>query len=111
MNNISVFFAILVQIGIPLVGMILALWGLVDAVRRPASDFALAAQPRKFWLIVLALSAGVFAARILPVPIYLPFSGMLSFAAFLAVFFYLGPERQRMGSRGSRGPGRNFGGW
>lgn len=112
MSAVNNFFALFLNVGVPLIGLVLALWGLLDVALRPASDFALAAQSKKFWLIALALSALVFACRLVPIGFYLPFNGLLNFAAFLAACFYLGPECQRMGPRGSRGgPRRNSGGW
>jgi hypothetical protein len=44
---------------------------------------------------------------------YLPFRGLLSMLAIIAVVYYLGPERQRMGPRRPGGERRrsNRGGW
>jgi len=49
-------------------------------------------------------------------PVVLPFSSWLRLAAVIASVFYLGPEQQRMGSRGTwrrrrRGGGSGRGGW
>jgi len=90
----------------------LAVWALVDCLGRPAGDFTFARRSKDFWTVVLVLAVVLSLSFIVPF-MYLPFRGLLSMLAIIAVVYYLGPERQRMGPRRPGGERRrsNRGGW
>lgn len=94
----------------------LVVFAFVMCVLRPARDFALARQNKKFWMILLGGGVLVMAWPYL-VPLYLPFRGILQWVALIGAVYFLGPERQRMGKRswwprrGSGWSGRDGKGW
>nr|WP_240611492.1 DUF2516 family protein [Actinobaculum sp. 313] len=88
------------------------MWALVDCLGRSAGDFTFARRSKDFWTVVLVLAVVLSLSFVVPF-IYLPFRGFLSLLAIIAVVYYLGPERQRMGPRrpGGERPRSNRGGW
>lgn len=89
---------------VPLIFLGAFVYAFIDVVRRPESDFALASQQRTFWLVALGLGALYYVLRLMN--IYLPFGFILQFALVVGLFYYLGPERQRMGPGGWNQGGR-----
>ena len=92
----------------------LVLFALIACLLRPSGDFGLARRPKGFWMGALGAGALVMVWPYI-MPVVLPFSSGLRLAAVIASVFYLGPEQQRMGSRGTwrrrrRGGGSGRGG-
>lgn len=92
----------------------LVLFALIACLLRPSGDFGLARRPKGFWMGALGAGALVMVWPYI-MPVVLPFSSWLRLAAVIASVFYLGPEQQRMGSRGTwrrrRRGGSGRGGW
>ena len=84
----------------------LAVWALVDALMRPADQFALARQTKPFWVMALAFAVLVTGNAVMPV-VYFG-SGILRtlvfWAGFFAAIYYLTNERRAMGPGGLRWP-------
>lgn len=84
----------------------LALWALLDALLRPADDFALARQNKPFWVMALALAVLVTGNAVIPVlPVASGFTGSILFwVGLFAVLYYLSNERRAMGPGRLRWP-------
>ncbi|WP_062518983.1 DUF2516 family protein [Demequina silvatica] len=93
-----------------------AIWGLIDAARRPEGAFTAAGKWSKtIWLVILGV-ATIIAFISLPWPLGTGggIGGILGIAAIVAVIVYLVDVRPKLGggygpSGGSRG--RSTGGW
>jgi len=112
------YVQVLLLLAFSLVILVLAVWALVDALRRPAAAFTAAGKRTKqVWTIVLAF-ATVVAVLAVPPPLgfaFLPlFLALLSAVAAIVYLVDVRPAvtpytRRRGGGRGGPGPSR--GGW
>jgi len=99
-----------------LVILALAVWALVDAVRRPAPAFAAAGkQTKQIWLIILGVATAV-AFFCVPGPLGLGLlPSFLGLLAAVAAIVYLVDVRPAVaphsGRRGGGGQGPTRGGW
>lgn len=100
-----------------LVILVLAVWALVDALRRPASAYVAAGkQTKQIWSIILGIATAV-AFFSVPPPLGLgAFPTFLALLSAVAAIVYLvdvrpavAPHSRRRGSGGGQGPTR--GGW
>ncbi|AHU90065.1 DUF2516 family protein [Trueperella pyogenes] len=109
MGQINFLFSFLIYTLLPLALTGVFVWSFLDAVFRPADQFALASQSKNFWLILLGGGGlAYFAIHVLHV--YFPMSGFVSLALLIGAVYYLGPERAKMGPRW-RGNGGRRGSW
>ena len=94
----------------------LAVWALVDLVRRPPAAFTYAGKRTKsWWAAVLGVSVAV-AFMALPYPIGFGYLSFLALVSAVAAIVYLVDVRPAItpysGRRGPRGPGGSSrGGW
>ncbi|WP_062077092.1 DUF2516 family protein [Demequina globuliformis] len=93
-----------------------AIWGLIDAARRPNSAFQAAGkQSKTLWVVILA-AATVVAFLALPWPLGTGggIGGILGIAAVVAVIVYFVDVRPKVSQYGGPPQGRNRmnqGGW
>ncbi|MEN1975783.1 MULTISPECIES: DUF2516 family protein [unclassified Cellulomonas] len=105
---------VLLLLAFSLVILVLAVWALVDALRRPASAFAAAGkQTKQIWSIILGV-ATVVAFIAVPPPLGIgAFPLFLALLSAVAAIVYLVDVRPAVGPhsgrRGGGGPSR--GGW
>ena len=99
-----------------LVILVLTVWALVDALRRPARAFAAAGkQTKQIWSIILGIATAV-AFFTVPPPLGLgafpTFLGLLSAVAAIVYLVDVGPAVAPHSGRGGRGgSGPTSGGW
>lgn len=110
MGQINYTFYILLNVVLPVAVTGVFVWAFIDAVARPPRQFALASQSKNFWLAMLGGGTLAYAAMSF-LHIYLPLAGFIRLALFIAVGYYLGPERSKMGPGAGRGRGPQRGSW
>lgn len=96
---------------LPLAVTAFVVWSIVEAARRPSSQYALARLKKNAWIAILIgalfiVGNGYFWS------FFVPFRTLLYIAALFAALYFLGPECHRMGPPNRRGRSqRNSGGW
>ncbi|MCI7304752.1 MULTISPECIES: DUF2516 family protein [Trueperella] len=113
MGIVDSAFTILFNIVLPLAITCLFVWAFIDAAARPARQFAVASQSKNFWLVILGVGALAEVATRFQylLHLYVPFSGFIRLAFLIALVYYLGPERSKMGRRPGSGRGTQRGTW
>lgn len=92
MKYVALFFNVIV----PLLILAMIAFAFWDVMRRPSQQFRSAARSKGFWRNVL-IAIAVLLVVFIWGPLWVPFETILNFAGMIAVVYYLGPERQRMG--------------
>ncbi|MGW6132545.1 DUF2516 family protein [Cellulomonas sp. NPDC055163] len=106
----------LVYVAFYVVIFLLAVWALVDVLRRPAQAFLSAGKrTKKFWGLVLGVAA-LLAFVALPYPIGFGYLSFLALGSAVAAVVYLVDVKPAVspysgGRGGGRGPSGPRGGW
>jgi hypothetical protein len=104
-----------VYVAFYLVIFVLAVWALIDLLRRPAAAFVSAGKRTKqFWGLILGASVAI-AFVALPYPIGFGYLSFLALGSAVGAIVYLVDVKPAIapysGGRGRRGPSGPRGGW
>ncbi|MFP7696326.1 hypothetical protein [Trueperella sp. LYQ143] len=109
--GISHTFSVLLNVVLPLIIVACFALAFADALTRPRSQFYNASRSQQFWVRLLGIGGLVYAALWF-LPLWIPGATWISLLLIIALVYYLGPERSRLGPRGGfRGGRGSRGGW